>query len=300
MRRGVVLALIVLAVAAVAAFKWWNGPGQKKVQQEAMKLAPKIHVANMSITDIDEDKIRMTSTTVLENNIPATIVIDSLNYEVYIEDTKIIESAYPKQLTLKKSDSTQVTLPLEVSSGKMKTLLQQFEEENRDSVLYTIKANFKTKLPVAGQRSFDINVSKRMPAPREIKVKPEGIDIKKLGLDESAMEMAVTVENKNAFPITLKDATYTVSVENDFEAEGMLEKKVEIPANGSETVSMLMKIKTAKVPKLGWKMLFREKHTNYELNFKGTIVSDNELLKNTTMRMQAKGTLDDIKELAKQ
>jgi len=258
-----------------------------------------VHVSSMSITDIDEDKIRMTSTTVLENNIPATIVIDSLEYEIFIDSTKVLESTYPKRLTLKKSDSTEIKLPLELSTKKMKQLLQQFEKQNRDSARYTLKANFKTTLPVAGQRSFNINASKRLPALREIKIRPKEIYIENLGLNESSVKMAVTIKNQNVFPVTLKNAAYTVAVENDFEAEGVLEKMVEIPAKNTETIAMLMNIKTAKIPKLGWKMLFRDKQTSFRLDFKGTIVSDNEILKNTTIRMQAKGTLDDIKEFAK-
>jgi LEA14-like dessication related protein len=297
MKKTLGIILLILFVIIIAVVVWWKKSGKETVTKKAMKYAPEIRVSSMNITDIDDNYIRMVSTTVLDNNLPADIVMDSLDFDLLIDSSKVLQTTYPKKIELKKSDSATIRLPLELNIKKLANILERFEKENRDSADYTLNAHFRLKLPVMGKREFEVHKTKRLPAIREIKVKPDNINIHHFGLKNTEMKMAVNVINKNVFPIKIKDGTYNVKIEDDAEIEGKMQDMVNIPAKGTEKVTMMMKVKSGALPKLGWKILFRKKQTNFDLNFKGTVISENEMINNSTTKMHAHGTLDDLKKL---
>ncbi len=74
---------------------------------------------------------------------------------------------------------------------------------------------------------------------------------------------------------------------------------VNIPAHGTAPVIMRADMKTMKMPKLGWKMLFDEKDTNFKLNFSGKLMSENGMLNNSKMAFNMSGTLDELKNAVK-
>lgn len=112
--------------------------------------------------------------------------------------------------------------------------------------------------------------------------------------------MTVNVENPNAFPIKMKEGKYKFTIDNDENVmEGVMEKVVNIPAHGTAPVSMHTDMKTMKIPKLGWKMLFDKKDTHFKLNFSSKLMSDNGMLDNSKMAFNMSGTLDELKNIAK-
>ncbi len=98
----------------------------------------------------------------------------------------------------------------------------------------------------------------------------------------------------------MKDGKYKLSIDNDENVmEGVMEKVVNIPAHGTEPVSLHVDMKTMKIPELGWKMLFDKKDTRFKLNFSGKLISENGMLNNSNMAFNMDGTLDELKNMAK-
>jgi hypothetical protein len=46
-------------------------------------------------------------------------------------------------------------------------------------------------------------------------------------------------------------------------------------------------------------MLFREEQTNFKMDFAGELLSSSEIINNSKMKMQASGTIEDLKNLAR-
>ncbi len=293
------IALAIVALVAVGFWLWWRAP-HSSIKKEANQLKPELSIASFDITDIDENKISGTSKIVLRNNLPLEVKTNRLDYVIYIDSAKVIEDSYSKPITIRSSDTTAIRLPMEIMFKKMTAVMKRFENKNIDSADYTMRATFQVDVPIAGERNFTMSFSKRLPALRLLKAKVENIDIGKLGLKESSLDMTVNVQNPNAFPIKMKDGKYKLSINNDENVmEGVMEKIVNIPAHGSAPVSMHVDMKTMKIPKLGWKMLFDAKDTPFKLTFGNKLISDNGILNNSNMAFNMSGTLDELKNMAK-
>ncbi len=293
------IALAIVALVALGLWLWWRAP-HSSIKKEAQHLKPELSVASFDITNIDEDKISATSKIVLRNNLPLEVKTNRLNYVIYIDSARVIEDSYSKPITIRSSDTTAIRLPMEIMFRKMTAVLKRFEDKHIDSADYSMKATFQVDVPIAGERNFTMNFSKRLPALRLLKAKMGDIDIGKLGLKESSLDMTVNVENPNAFPIKMKDGKYKFSIDNDENVmEGVMQQVVNIPAHGSAPVAMHVDMKTMKIPKLGWKMLFDKKDTRFKMNFSSKLMAENGMLNNSKMAFNMSGTLAELTNAVK-
>ncbi len=293
------IALAIVALLAAGVGLWWYAP-HSSIKKGAQRLKPELSVASLDITNITEDKMSATSKVVLRNNLPIEVKTNRLSYVIYIDSVKIIEDSYSKPITIRSSDTTAIRLPMEIMFRKLTAVMKRFENKKIDSADYSVKATFEADVPIAGERNFTMNFSKRLPALKLLKAKMGNIDIGKLGLKESSLDMTVNIENPNSFPMKMKDGKYTFSIDNDKNVmEGVMQKVVDIPAHGTAPVAMHVDMKTMKMPKLGWKMLFDKKDTHFKMNFSSKLMSDNGMLNNSKMAFNMSGTLNELTNAVK-
>jgi len=297
-KKGLI-ALVILVLVALGVWFWWRSPNSS-LKEEAKQLRPELSVATVNITDIDADKISATAKITLKNNLPIEVTTNRLDYVIYVDSAKVIEDSYNKPITIRASDTTVITLPMEIFHRKLTSTFARLDNKGVDSANYSMKATFQVDVPIAGERNFTMDMSKRLPALKMLKVKMGNIDIGKVGLKESSVDMVVNVTNDNAFPMKMKDGKYKFSMDNDENVmEGVMEKIVNIPAHGTEPISMHVDMKTMKIPKLGWKMLFDKKDTHFKLRFTSELVSDNGMFNNSKMVTNMEGTLEELKDAVK-
>ncbi len=291
--------IIILLLLIIVILVWWFWPSSS-LKKGVSQVSPEVDVTAVNIYDIGDDRIKLSTQIILKNPLPLEITTNKLAYEVYIDSVKVVQSSYSKPIKIGSSSEETIEVPMEILAGPLKQVLDKFEKENQDSADYTMKSSFEVDVPIAGQRKFKMNITRRLPAFRIPTGKPEQIDIDKLGFKESSLDMALVIDNKNVFPLKLKNGKYSVSIDNDLEMEGIFENYIEIPAKGNAAVPMHLVIKTAKFSKLLWKTLFDKKDTKFVIKFSGKLDTDNKLLQNSNIAMRISGTLDELKKVKDQ
>lgn len=292
-------ALIILLCIFLVGAIWWAKRGREFFKEKISALAPEVKVHTIYISDIDENNVTIVGDAEIINTLPADMLIDSLDYDLYIDSALVAHSGHTKKISIHRGDSARIKLPMELNVKKLRSIIKKFEHEKRDSAAYSVKGDFKMKIPVAGIRKFRINETKTLPALREIHVKAGKMNFDKMGLKNTELSMSVNVENHNSFPIQMKEGVYDLEIEHGIELHGSTQKTVNIPAKGSGTIDMDINTKTLKLPKLGWKWLFREHRTHYKMKFSCVVISDSEIMKNSKMKIRDEGTLDDLKQITK-
>ena len=292
-RWWIILAVLVLAGAG--GYWWWQSSSSAPAKQKAVqRLAPKISVASVSITDIDDEKIKLNSKVQLNNPLPVDLHINRLNYELFIDSMRVMQDAYGKPITVRSSDSAVIEMPMELLAKPMARVLKYFEDQKMDSADYTVKASFDVDVPIAGDRNFNMEVSKRLPAVRLPKVQVQDVDLNALQLKKKGVDLVVQVSNPNAFPIKLKESTFDFTVEDDLKMQGTLDRLINIPAHGSEAVTMHANVTDGSMLKAGWKMLTDKKDTRFTYNFRCKLLTESGFLNNSTMATSMQGTLAEL------
>ena len=299
-KRVLIVMAVIFVLIAAAGWFWWRSPSAAVTKKSvASRVMPEVSVASLNITDISEDRISLNSKIKIKNPLPVDLHADGLKYEIYIDSIKVLQDAYRKPLSIRSNDSSVIELPLELLAAPMARVLTYFDRQKADSADYTVKTNFTVDMPVAGNRNIDLKFSKRLPAVRLLKIKVKDLDLNMLKLKKEGVNMVMQVTNPNVFPVKMKDGAFTFSIEDDMEMKGKLEKIVNIPARGSQNVSMHADLKEGKVFKVGLKMLTSKNKTPYHFKFTGRLVSDNKLLNNSAIATTMKGTLNDLLQAAK-
>jgi LEA14-like dessication related protein len=297
--RKILGLLIIFLCLFTAGMIWWGKSGKKVLKKELVSFAPDVEFKSLYISDIDNNSVTIIGDALIKNNFPSTLVIDSLDYDLYIDSVSVLHSGHFKEISIARDGSERVAIPMHLDVKRLRSLIRKNEKYKRDSASYTVKGDYKMKIPIAGMRKFKIDETRIEPAIREIYVKAGKMKFDKMGLKNTEMSMPVIVENHNNFPIKLKNGRYTLEIEHGIEMHGKTQKIVDIPPRGTETIDMEIDTKTAKLPKLGWKLLFREHRTHYKMNFHGIVMSDSEIMRNATLHVSDRGTLAELKQLTK-
>lgn len=300
--RKSLIVIIILILLIGGGLWWWNSrstSGKKQGTAAVEKLTPKVTVVNVSITHLDAEKIKGICTINVENPLPVALNIKGLDYEVLIDSQRVIKDTYSKPISVQSSGHSSVQIPMEIQAKPLARLLKYFDDKHIDSANYILKTTVRVDVPIAGQKSFAFNMDKKLPAIRLLKIKPGKIDVDKLGFKNTSISMVVHVSNPSLLPIKLKDGKYDVTIAKDVRMDGVMEKIVNIPAKGSQDVTVTLNMKTGKAGKLAWKMLFDKKDTPFKIDFSCKLMSDNAVLKNSKMAFTVKGTLDQLKDVAK-
>ena len=292
--KSLIILLVFLILAGVGIW-WWKSPSSDKVKEKtADKLMPTIGIASTNISDIDAKRIRLVSKITINNPLPVDINTKRLNYIIYIDSVKVIEDSYEKPISIRSSDSSTITIPVQVLAKPMARVLKYFDDAKIDSANYSMKASFEVDVPIAGDRKFTMNVDKKLPALRIPKIKIQHVDLNALSLKSKGMDIDVMVSNPNLFPLKMSNGKFQFNVEDAMQMNGVLEKVINIPARGSQNVSIHAKMVDGSVLKSGWKLLTDKKDTQFTSKFTGELNSGNQMLSDSKMAMTITGTLDEI------
>jgi len=290
--------IIILCVALIGGI-WWGTRGKTFLKNELGSFAPDIELKSFYITDINDQRITIIGDAIVKNNFPSQLVIDSLDYDLYIDSVPVLHSNLIKEVSIARGGEEKIAIPMHLDVKKLRALIRHNERVQRDSAIYTVKGNYKMKIPIRGFRKFDINNTKVAPAIRDIHVKAGKMSFDKMGLKNTKITMPVIIDNHNVFPIKLKNGHYKLEIEHGIEMQGKMQKVLDIPAKGTEIIDLEIDTKTAKLPKLGWKWMFKEHRTHYKMNFSGIVMSDSEIMHNAALNVSDEGTLDQLRQLTK-
>ncbi|MEX2231352.1 MAG: hypothetical protein WD824_04290 [Cyclobacteriaceae bacterium] len=287
--------IIIIAVIGIAGVLWWRS-SSSTLKQKVDDLKPEVRVVSVSITDFQGARIKSTLGIIVTNHLPADINIPKLEYNIFIDSLIVAESFYNKPIHIESSGNTRIMLPMESLSEPMERLLRLFDEQNRDSAVYTFNAAYSVDVPIVGVKDFTVHEEKRMPALRVPKLKIDKVNIDKLGFNESRLNMMVHIENPSLLLLKIKNARYTFTIDKVLKLEGTLQETINVPPQGTQTLPMVLDIKTAKIVRLTWKVLFEKKYTDFEMNFYGIIVSTDSHINNSTLSIAKYGNLQELKE----
>ena len=257
---------------------------------------PHLSVKRINVHDIGEDRISMTAQIMVSNPLLIELNADKLEYELFVDSVKIMETEFVKPVTIKALDSIMLVLPIEVLRTKLIEVMDRFEKHNTDSADYTLEARLHFELPVAGEKTYVVNETRRGPAFRMLRLRTEDIDIEKFGFRNSDLSMLLIIENPNLFEIAIRNVDYDLFIGKDFHMDGEVKKVIRIPARSTISLPLEMDVQTKNIARLTWQVLFEKKHTPFHIDFVCRIVANDDTFRDTRLQVKRSGKLDELKK----
>jgi LEA14-like dessication related protein len=257
---------------------------------------PHLSIKKIFIHDIGEKRIYLTARVMVSNPLLIALDADKLQYELLVDSVKILETEWTKPIRIKPLDSMLLEVPIVLLRDRFQAVLDRFERNDSDSANYTLKARLYLKVPVAGDKTYTMNQTRRAPAFRLLKLRTEDIDIEKFGLKNSDVSMKLIVENPNRIAINVRDIDYHLTIGNDLRMEGELPGMINIPARSTITLPLDIDVRTRNITRLAWQVLFEKKHTPFHMDFRCHVVSTDDTFKNLRIAATRDGKLDELKK----
>ncbi len=304
MKKGWIIALVLLLVGCIGAYEWYTNLKEKRVSSGGTNddtLKPRLELGRMNITDISDGAITMTMDLLIDNPLPVGFKASQMDYTVYIADTPIVEDAYKKTIDLKSGDSTLITLPIKLLAGPMTKVLKTLEQKGIDSTTYKVRSSFALDVPIVGEKTFAVTMEKKLPTVYIPKIKIDDIDFGPLGLKRTDVATKVSVMNKNKFPLNISDARYTVLIDGKEIADGHQPDPILIKAQATTPVIFPVTARPGKTLSVLPKLLFDKKNTPYVVKFRCKLIDKegDKMFKDSQFAATIKGTVADLKELKK-
>jgi len=289
------LALILLPIAVFFALQLYHY--SKNESPYRTLLIPRLEIAVSEITYLSSDKIYMHEKLLIHNPLPFNLTADSLQYKLFIGEVEVIKSAYTKSLIIRKWKSTWIDLPITINNAKLLATLNKADNQGKDSVVYRIQTTFHTHIPF--KKEFNIDAEKLlplfyMPTARLMEVSHDSLSLKGVTLF-----LKVMIGNRNKFPFQLKDLKYKFSLADNPWVTGAELGIIDIKQQDSTELILPARISFSNIFKSIGPLIRKGGKVEYKFGMDLKLVSENNAIKNSKVRVNDTGTLKELIKLTK-
>ncbi len=303
MKKGWLITIGLVLAGCILAFIWYRQQVKRAAEEPyGTVLKPRLELSSWEVTDIDADLVKVNGKLLIDNPLPVGFKAKRMYFEFLIDSTVVSRGDYPQTIAVEPSDSSTITIPVEVPLKPLEAKLKHLYEYNIDSVVYTVRTRFDLDVPLLGNRTFTDTLNRKLPTVYVPTLKIERVKIGKIGLNESELAMNISVGNRNAFPIRFFDTRYVVSVDGKEIAEGYQPDSILIEKQSTTPVVLPLTLKPNTLLGLTGKMLFDKKDTPMLVRFQCKLIDKDgdNLFRDSKMTMRVEGTMAEFMQAATQ
>lgn len=290
----------VIGIAILAGVIYLVVMFQQSDKKVADYVVPQLQLAQMQLTNLTAERADMQMDVVIDNPAPVGLHVDSLYYVVSIEGNEVVQTTYPDALDVEANDTTTISLPLIIYYDTLQSVLNELEQQGKDSVVYKINATIFSDMDIIPKDKFDVEVEKLLPLIRIPKIEVTNLSVEDLGFSGATIVVEAMVENKNVFPFGFEDMHYSLQIGDNETIEGDKNETVNIPAKDTANISIPVEINFKEMGR-GLIDLIREgKDLSYDFNLTTALVSDEQMLEESEITLNATGSLGNLADVVKE
>lgn len=261
------------------------------------RVVPQLELAQMQVTNLTAERADMNMNVIIDNPAPVGLSIDSLDYTIFIEGQEVAKTTYPDPVQIEASQNTKVSLPLTVYYDKLQSVLDQLEEEGRDSVVYTINATLFTDADLIPDDRINLEVEERLPLVRIPEIKVTDLSIEDLDFSGAVIQVETYIVNKNVFAMGFEDMHYSLQLGDNEALEGHKPEPVRIEAKDTAVMRVPVELDFGEMGRGLLDYLREGGDLPYDFSLQTKLISDTHILEDSDMNMKVTGTLDELGEV---
>mgnify|MGYP003393290222 CR=1 FL=1 len=293
-KKAVVLVLVLLVASAVTwQFIHWSIA--KRQDPSATFIAPRLHLALITITDLSSETMDMDVRMLIDNPSPIGLAVDSFTYRFSIAGVEVARTNHGGAITLPAYDGASLTLPITVRQELLVNTLKELQARKIDSVDYAIDTWFYTRLPFLKETPIHLHMTRHLPLFIIPDVELAHTRIEKLGLKNTMLMLDLRVSNPNNIPFAFRNTTYEFRVGGDHVMRSSIDSVMEIPPRDTLMIAMPIQLDLGEAAGTLIKLLLKPGST-YAFTFDTHIVSDSRSINGSHMALRRNGTLRDLKQ----
>lgn len=255
-----ILILVSIALVVLIIFYLFN-------PKRALKLVfPDLSNISYINAVIRHDSAITKTALIMQNKSPFKLTIDTINFEVILNDTSVAAGKVPLALEQKRFDIDSVILPLNLSIKKIKGIIQHLQDQDSTHIIIKGDITYET---IFGTTKIDFHKDKRIPVPRPPKIKLLKVIKHGFKLNDKTLNAEAIIEIKNEgklLNLELIDINYELFIGKIIHSSGTYKKPIIIKPESVSTISFPMALEISKPLKAAWLISTNQDEMNYRLN----------------------------------
>lgn len=270
--------LFIFVISGVILFYVYN-------PNKAVKLIfPDINKISSINTLIKNDSAFTKVSIILQNKNPYKLVIDTVQFELQLNDTVIAHQTIALNIKQSRFDLDTVKVPLDLSIKQVMSLIKNMHEQ--DSTTVNIKGFVVYQTFIGREKlNFNKNTKIEVPIPPQIKVlkvERNGYSFKDKTLKANATIQIIN-RGKN-LDLKIDDIQYEMTVKNTLHSKGVISKRLIIKPQSSSIINIPISIKIYHPLKTAWLLKVKNERLDYSLKVKCNV---NENVSNKSLSSPA-------------
>lgn len=289
-RHPIVFTMLLLFLVVIGLTGYWfNRLG-------STTLKPQLTNLQANVQEITTDSLKAELTVMLQNNLPISIQLDSLQYMIAVDGDSFMQGVQTNPVQLRAGAGSRITLPMDAGMKEVMELIRTKQRDSADVYMRTVAYNH---YPVIGTRAVSIEINRTIYIPRLPKIEVENVKVDKFNFKEGTLLTTLKITNFNSFPITIKGFSYQFQMGDNIRVKGSEQEDVELKRTGSQELTFPVHLKLQEMGEAAWKLLFESESTPYQLS--GVVQVQPELasFNQVNLNFTNAGTMKELKELAK-
>lgn len=259
-------------------------------------IFPDLNKISYINTSIKNDSAFTKISIVLQNKNPYKLVIDSIDFELGLNDTIIAHQRIPLNFKQSAFESDTVVVPLNLSIKQIMNLIASMQDEDSTSFILRGFAIYETFL---GRKKLDFEKNTKIEVPIPPKVKVLKVVRESYNLKEKTLKAKATIEIINRgknLDLNITDVHYDMIIRNTLRSTGVISNPVIIKPRSSVIVTIPIEIEMYHPLKAAWAIVTDNDRLNYSLNVTCNIKENlSERSFKSAAEVNAKGTLELVK-----
>lgn len=181
---------------------------------------PDVRVSDARIAEIDFEHITLDFDFLVDNRNFIGLEMAGFDYAIEIEGHSLVKGESRRPLSLAPNDTSTVGLPVTFLYKDIAAIIKNIV--SKDTLTYTLKAVFRFDAPIIGEVTCPLEFTASVPVLKVPKISIDNLTVKNMSFLSLDFELAVLIENPNAFNFTLEQFDYQFTVNNSAWASGAL------------------------------------------------------------------------------
>lgn len=206
---------------------------------------PEVIFEKAEITNINFQGISFEFSFIVDNPNPIGIDMEGYAYNLQIEGNSFIKGSTSEGFHIGSNSKSVVKLPVTLDYKDLYNLFS--DVEGKDDIDYKITNIFTFKIPVMGNISFAVEHEGTFPALKIPVMVIESLNLKKLGIFKSELELVIRLKNPNNFSLSLDSLDYNFTVNNKSWGGGITSTSTDFKEKGENRITIPFVIKPADI-----------------------------------------------------
>ncbi|MFC3852300.1 LEA type 2 family protein [Salinispirillum marinum] len=230
---------------------------------------PEVNILSSRLVGLSPTAAQLETRVEINNPNLFAITMGALDYELTVNERRVVAGEQRQGNTLAAGGSTVVSLPIEVVFTDVLSLVSELQQADRFA--YAMVGGMSFDVPVFGRVRVPLAAQGEVPIPRLPAVQVVGLRAERLSLSSADLVLNLALTNPNAFGLRLDQFTYELALNQSSVASGKVQQTVSLNEGGQAVVEVPIRLLFIDAGLALYDALLRGQTLDYGLAFESQV-----------------------------